>query len=126
MQESEEALVPQIDFGRKRKQHNVQVGAGETESRVQSVEAQALTLDIKRPHAHGFVVGSARPLKDLKLPLLADVDQIMGVLQQDLTTVKLDGPLEHGGNAKLVPFGEAGAALKRFIVGEVQTETRGK
>ena len=70
---------------------------------------------------------SARVREVETLPaLLADVDQIMGVLQQDLTTVKLDGPMEEGADAKLVPFGEAGDALRRFIVGEVQTETRGR
>jgi hypothetical protein len=81
---------------------------------------------IPRSRVFGYIAGSARPLKDLKLPFLADVDQIMGVLQQNLPTVKLDGPLEHGGNAKIVPFGEAGDALRRFIVGEVNTETRAK
>ena len=70
------------------------------------VQARSSSIEINDvwpiPHSRvfGYVVGSARPLKDLKLPLLADVDQIMGVLQQDLTTVKLDGPLEHGGHAE--------------------------
>jgi hypothetical protein len=96
------------------------------------VEARSSSIEIRdvwampRSHAFGFVAGSARPLKDLKLPFLADVDEIMGVLQQNLPTVKLDGPLEHGGNAKIVPFGEAGDALRRFIVGEVNTESRGR
>ena len=95
------------------------------EARSSSIEI-ADVWQIPRSHVFGYIAGSGRPLKDLKLPFLADVDQIMGVLQQNLPTVKLDGPLEHGGNAKPVLFGEAGDALRRFIVGEVNSETRGK
>ncbi len=90
------------------------------EARSSSIEIRDV-WDIPRSHVFGYIAGSGRPLKDLKLPFLADVDQIMGVLQQSLPTVKLDGPLEHGGNAHIVPFGEAGDALRRFIVGEVQS-----
>ncbi|MEO6437211.1 MAG: hypothetical protein ABIP55_15830, partial [Tepidisphaeraceae bacterium] len=72
------------------------------------------------PHSplSGYVVGSARPLSALKLPFLADVDQIMSVLQSNLTTVKMEGTV---GKYKAIPatFSDVGDGLKRFMRGQV-------
>lgn len=93
------------------------------------VEARSSSIDIgdvwRMPHApiFGYIVGSARPLKDLKLPILADVDQILNVVQSGLTTVKIEGTVADP-KVKTVPFSEASDALKRFIVGEVNSEQR--
>ena len=95
------------------------------------VQARSASVDISDiwhlPHSKifGYIVGSARPLKDLKLPILADVDQILNVVQTGLTTVKVDGTVAEP-KAHVVAFSEASDALKRFIVGEVNTETRAK
>lgn len=94
------------------------------------VQARSFSIDIAdvwdAPDSpiDGFLVGSARPLKDMRLPLLADVDQILNVVQSDLATVRISGTVADPEVAP-VPFGEAGEALKRFIVGEVRNETRG-
>lgn len=72
----------------------------------------------------GYVVGSARPLSALKLPLLADADQILSVLQSGLTTVKVSGMLGDT-EVTLGTFADVGGGLKQFLTGQVQ-ETRGR
>jgi hypothetical protein len=69
----------------------------------------------------GYVVGSARPLSALKLPLLADFDQIMAVLQTNLTTVKISGTVEEP-KAETATFSDIGDTLKTFMRGQVQSE----
>ena len=71
---------------------------------------------------NGYVVGSARPLSALKLPLIADVDQILSVLQSNLTTVRIDGTVAHP-KVKQSTFSDVGSGLKQFLSGEV-TKTR--
>jgi hypothetical protein len=71
---------------------------------------------------HGYIVGSARPLSALKIPFFSDVDQIMTVLQSNLTTVKMEGTLENY-KAESAAFSDVGAGLKRFMRGEVTAET---
>jgi hypothetical protein len=75
------------------------------------------------PHSkiEGYVVGSARPLSALKIPFLADVDQIMAVLQSNLTTVKVSGTVEQP-QVKTATFSDVGDALKRFMGAQVQGE----
>jgi hypothetical protein len=70
----------------------------------------------------GYVVGSARPLSALKLPFLADVDQIFAVLQSSLSAVKIEGTV---GEPKVTQstFADVGAGLKQFLTGQVN-ETR--
>ncbi len=88
------------------------------------VEARAASIDISRlwdaPDSpiEGFIVGSARPFADLKLPLLADVDQILSVVQSGLTAVKVEGTL-HNVKSRGAQFDELGDSLKRLIVGDV-------
>jgi hypothetical protein len=77
------------------------------------------------PHApiEGYVVGSGRPLSALKLPFMADVDQILSVLQSNLTTVKVGGFVDQP-DVKGATLGDASSGLKRFLTGQVN-ETRG-
>jgi len=72
----------------------------------------------------GSAAGSARPLKDLKLPFMADFDKIVGALQGGVATVSLEGTLGNP-NPKVIPFAQAGEAFRRFMVGEVKNEVRG-
>jgi hypothetical protein len=91
------------------------------------VEAWSSALKIEdvwnMPHSkiEGYVVGSARPLSALKIPFLADVDQIMAVLQSNLTTVKVSGTVEQP-QTKTATFSDVGDALKRFMGAQVQGE----
>ena len=72
----------------------------------------------------GYAVGSARPLRSIKLPLIADAEKILSVLEQNVTTVKISGTLAKP-KPKLVPFSDVGAGLRRFLLGDVSTETKG-
>ena len=72
----------------------------------------------------GTAAGSARPLKDLKLPFMADVDKILSALQGGLATVNIGGTVREP-EPKVIPFAQTGDAFRRFLVGEVKNEVRG-
>jgi hypothetical protein len=67
----------------------------------------------------GYVIGSIRPLKDLKLPFAADFDQVLSVVQRGVTTVHVAGPVDR---PKVEPalFGDIGNALRLLILGDVK------
>ncbi len=73
---------------------------------------------------HGTAVGTARPLKEIKLPFLADVDQILTALQGAVTTVGIKGTVRE---RKIEPLmlNEIGGDMRRLLVGDVKSETRG-
>jgi hypothetical protein len=68
--------------------------------------------------------GSARPLKDLKLPFMADVDQVLKALQGGLATVDIGGTVREP-VIKVIPFAASGDTFRRFMLGEVRNEVRG-
>jgi hypothetical protein len=72
----------------------------------------------------GTAAGAARPLKDLKLPFMADVDQILRALQGGLATASIQGTVRDP-VPKVIPFAQSGEAFRRFMVGEVKNEVRG-
>jgi hypothetical protein len=72
----------------------------------------------------GTAAGSARPLKDLKLPFMGDVDKIISALQGGLVTVNIGGTLREP-DVRVIPFASAGDAFRRFMIGEVKNEVRG-
>ena len=67
----------------------------------------------------GSAVGSARPLRSLKLPFIADLDQILGVLQSELTTVNIGGTL-HKPDIQPLPFRFVGDSMRSLILGDVR------
>ena len=73
----------------------------------------------------GYVIGTLRPLKDLKLPFAADVDKILSVVQQSVTTVRVEGTLHHP-KPRSAAFSEAGETLRRILVGDVRQEKSGR
>lgn len=83
----------------------------------------SITLDdvwnLKHSPISGGVVGTARPLKDLKVPLLSDADQVLSSLQSFLTAVGIKGTLSkpHVYQTSLNTFG--GNFLKALL-GDVQ------
>jgi hypothetical protein len=72
----------------------------------------------------GTAAGSARPLKDLKLPFMADVDAVFKALQGGLATVSLEGTVGEP-TPRVIPFAAASGAFRRFMLGEVKNEVRG-
>jgi hypothetical protein len=74
----------------------------------------------KGPNAglDGYVVGTARPFRDLKLPFAADVDKVLAAASRNATPVRVVGTLGKP-DVKLMLFSDIGDALKALIVGEV-------
>lgn len=72
----------------------------------------------------GTAAGSARPLKDLKLPFMADVDQLLKALQGGLATVEVTGSVRDPA-PRVIPFAQSGDTFRRFMLGEIKNETRG-
>ena len=73
----------------------------------------------------GSAVGSAQPLANTKLPLLADVNDILSALQKTiLQSISIEGtvrnPKWHG-----ILFGDIGGELQRMIVGDVRSGAAG-
>lgn len=89
------------------------------EARATMVVANVFDLD---SDVSGAAVGSARPLKSIKLPFLADVDQIFSVLQGNLTSVRISGTVRHP-KFEVVPFNDIGQGLRELILGDVKSET---
>jgi hypothetical protein len=72
----------------------------------------------------GTAAGSARPLKDLKLPFMADVDKVLAALQGGLATVQIEGTVKEP-KPRVIPFSAAGDTFRRFMLGEVKEATKG-
>jgi hypothetical protein len=68
-----------------------------------------------------ILVGSARPLKDLKLPFFGDADQILTVLQGALTSVEATGTLRDPVTRQMA-FSEFTDTFKEVLLGVVQDE----
>jgi hypothetical protein len=73
---------------------------------------------------YGSAVGSLRPFKNLKLPFMADVDEVLNVLQSNVTSVVLQGTVADQ-QTRPVPFAELNTAMKSFLLGDIRAETRG-
>lgn len=72
-----------------------------------------------RSPVRGYAVGTARPLRELKLPFAADLDDILNALQQAATTVQIGGTLGRP-EQKIATFSEIGESLRQFVVGEAR------
>jgi hypothetical protein len=77
-----------------------------------------------RSPIYGSAVGSLRPFKNLKLPFMADVDEVLNVLQSNVTSAILEGTVTNH-NVRLVPFSELNTAMKSFLFRDISAETRG-
>lgn len=66
------------------------------------------------------IVGTARPLKNIGLPFLADVDSVLSVLQGALTTMRVTGTVDQ---PKVTPmaFSELGGDILGVILGEAKS-----
>jgi hypothetical protein len=86
------------------------------------LRAQATVQEVWRAPdspVNGVVVGTLRPLKDVKLPMFSDADRIMNALQQYVTPLRITGTLE---NYEVAPSNLAavGDTMQKLIVGEAQ------
>jgi hypothetical protein len=71
----------------------------------------------------GTLVGTARPLRDLKLPFMADVDEIFSVLQSNATTVAVSGTLREP-NVRPTTLDQISDTLRAMLLGDVHRENR--
>jgi hypothetical protein len=67
----------------------------------------------------GQVAGTARPLKDTKLPLLADFDQVFSAFQGTLTTINIGGTVGKP-TYTLATFADIGNAMRQLLVGTAE------
>jgi hypothetical protein len=82
------------------------------------VEGNGTIIDVwKGPDARldGYMIGTAHPLRDLKLPFAADVDKVLAAVQQNATPVRIQGTLK---DPKVKPtlFSDIGDAFKALLV----------
>jgi hypothetical protein len=68
---------------------------------------------------HGSVVGTARPLKNIKFPIFAEADAIFSALQGTLTSVMFDHTVHDPGNYQLVSLAQLGSELRGILLGEI-------
>jgi hypothetical protein len=93
------------------------------------IEARGV-IDVKRiwdmPDSpiSGQIVGTAQPLKNTKLPFLADINDVMKSLQATTTPIGVRGTVFEP-EAYAIVFQELGDVMKRFLTGDVESETRG-
>ena len=69
----------------------------------------------------GSVAGTARPLKNIKLPLFAEADAILSALQGELTSVGFKGTIKEPtkGGIRQLKLAELGGELRGILLGEV-------
>ncbi len=73
----------------------------------------------------GTLVGTARPLSALRLPFMADVDQILSVLQANATTVQVSGTLRQP-DVRPTTLDEVSDTVRALLLGDVQREPGGR
>jgi hypothetical protein len=68
---------------------------------------------------NGSAIGTARPLKNIKLPLFAEADAILSSLQGTLTNVMFDNTLRNPGKFQIVSLAQLGGELRGLLLGEL-------
>jgi len=92
------------------------------------LRASGRALDIFRggdSPIEGYAVGSARPLREIKLPFFREADDILNALQKSVTTFHVTGLLARP-NLQPAGFSEITHDLRGFILGELTSEERQK
>ena len=70
---------------------------------------------------NGYVIGTARPLRDVKLPFAADVDKIFSAVQENSNTVRISGTVLNM-KVEQATLAEIGDDLRRLILGDVKSK----
>jgi hypothetical protein len=92
------------------------------------LRASGRALDIFRggdTPIEGYAVGSARPLREMKLPFFAEADDILNALQKSVTTFHVTGSLGKP-NLNSAGFSEITHDLRGFILGDLTSEQKQK
>ena len=77
-----------------------------------------------RSELEGSAIGTLRPLKDLKLPFLADVDDVLNALQSQLgvQSVLIEGTVADQ-KVRPVLFSELGSGFRGLLMGEATSRS---
>lgn len=78
-------------------------------------------LNLKNSPVSGYVLGTFRPLKDLKLPFFGTIDSILDALQSSATTLRIEGTMK-AIQATPVSLKAVSGNLKNILVGEAQAK----
>lgn len=66
----------------------------------------------------GIAAGVIRPLRDIDLPLIGDLDRLIGAVQVGSASVRIGGTLQSP-STSVVPFAEITGALRRILGGRI-------
>lgn len=67
----------------------------------------------------GSASGTARPLKNIRLPLFAEADALLSSLQGTLTNIMFDNTLRNPGKFQIVSLAQLGGELRGLLLGEL-------
>lgn len=77
--------------------------------------------DMPQAPVQATIVGIGRPFRDLKLPFMADVDDILAALQRNATTVRVSGTVAKP-DVRQATFDEIGQTLRSVLSREAMGE----
>ena len=89
----------------------------------ESEEEEEFEAVEEAPELDADVVGSVRPLRDLRLPFVGDVDKLLSALQGNLATIRVEGTV-HDPKVQTEPFAGISSSLREFILGDVRSQTQ--
>jgi hypothetical protein len=92
------------------------------------VEARALVTveelhNIPKSPIRGNVVGSARPLKNIDLPLIPDLDRLLSAIQATSTSIEVSGLL-NAPQVRVILFQELNNAMRDLLLGGTSAGSR--
>ena len=82
-----------------------------------NVVIEDITAGMQSP-IRGTAAGAARPLKDVRLPFLAEFDRALATFQSDSAVVRIGGTLE-APDLELVPLSDVTAPLRRNLLNAI-------
>jgi hypothetical protein len=80
--------------------------------------------DIPDSRLDASLVGTARPFKDVHFPLMADLDQLLQIIQLNATSEAVRGTLRNP-QMQLILFRDLNKEIRELLVGDIQSATRG-
>jgi hypothetical protein len=67
---------------------------------------------------HGTAVGTVRPLKSIRLPLVREADAILSALQGTLSTIEFDGTVRGKKTYRILSLKEMGTEIRNLVLGD--------
>ncbi|MBX3373167.1 MAG: hypothetical protein KF817_04975 [Phycisphaeraceae bacterium] len=64
----------------------------------------------------GVAVAAVRPLRDMRIPILARLDRLLSAVQSSASSIRIHGTLAEPA-VEVIPFAEVGGAIRRILTG---------